>query len=360
MKKNILIITGLILGVIATIILACIVFYNVNLKAVSSDSTEVEFMVDSGSTYYNVISKLKDQELIRNELVFKLYIKFNKVNDIQAGTYKLNKNMGVKDIVKVFSKGNTYNPDAIVITFKEGKHMRSIASTIAEFTNNTEDNVYNLINDKEYLNSLINEYWFIDKSILNNNLYYSLEGYLYPNTYEFKNKNVSVKEIFETMLDEMDKQLNPYKTDILSSEYSVHELLTLASVVELEGANSTDREGIAGVFYNRLKKGEPLGSDVTTYYAEKIEMSDRDLYSSEINEANNYNTRSYHLAGKLPIGPICNPSIKSIKATLYPESHDYYYFVADINKKTYFSKTYKEHLATRDDLIEAGLWYIYD
>ena len=162
------------------------------------------------------------------------------------------------------------------------------------------------------------------------------------------------------MLDEMDKQLNPYKNDILSNKYSIHELLTLASVVELEGANSEDREGIAGVFYNRLKKGEPLGSDVTTYYAEKIEMSDRDLYTSEIKEANNYNTRSYHLAGKLPIGPICNPSIKSIKAVLYPESHDYYYFVADINKKTYFSKTYQEHISTRDDLIEAGLWYIYE
>lgn len=360
MKKNIALFASLILGLIATLILVFLIFYNVNLKAVSSESTEVEFMVDSGSTYYDVISKLKSVDLIRNELVFKLYIKFNKVNDIQAGTYKLNKNMSVKDIVEVFSKGNTYNPDAIVITFKEGKHMRNIASTIALYTNNTEDMVYNLLKDTEYLNTLINEYWFIDESILNTNIYYSLEGYLYPNTYEFKNKDVSIKEIFKTMLDEMDKQLSPYKTDILSNKYSVHELLTLASVVELEGANSDDREGIAGVFYNRLKIGEPLGSDVTTYYAEKIEMSDRNLYTSEINESNNYNTRSYHLAGKLPIGPICNPSIKSVIATLYPESHNYYYFVADVNKKTYFSETYVEHLAIIDALKKDGLWYIYD
>lgn len=360
MKKNIAIILSLILGVIATLILACLIFYNFNLRAVSNESKEVEFMVDSGSTYYNVISKLKDEDLIRNELVFKLYIKFNKANDIQAGTYKLNKNMSVKDIVDVFSKGNTYNPDAIVITFKEGKHMRSIANTIADYTNNTEDMVYNLLKDKEYLNSLINEYWFIDESILNNNLYYSLEGYLYPNTYEFENKDVSIKEIFKTMLDEMDKQLSTYKTDILSNNYTVHEILTLASVVELEGANSDDRAGIAGVFYNRLNNNEPLGSDVTTYYAAKIEMSDRDLYQYEIDDANNYNTRSYHLAGKLPIGPISNPSIKSIEAVLYPESHDYYYFVSDVNGKTYFSKTYQEHLSTRDDLIEAGLWYMYE
>ena len=89
-------------------------------------------------------------------------------------------------------------------------------------------------------------------------------------------------------------------------------------------------------------------------------MSDRDLYQSEINDANDYNTRSSHLAGKLPIGPISNPSINSIKAVLYPKTHDYYYFVADKTGKTYFSKTYSEHLSTKDDLIEAGLWYQYE
>lgn len=360
MKKKILIITSFVLSLIVILILACIIFYNLNLNAVSSKSKEVDFMVDSGSTYYSIAHKLKDTNLIRNDLVFKLYIKFNNVNELQAGTYKLNKNMSVSEIVDIFSKGNTYNPNAIVITFKEGKHMRSIANTISLYTNNTEDEVYNILKDQNYLNELINKYWFIEESILNTDIYYSLEGYLYPNTYEFKNKDVSIKEIFETMLNEMDKKLSPFKSDILNNKYSIHEILTLASIVELEGANSNDRSGIAGVFYNRLNSNIQLGSDVTTYYAAKIEMNDRDLYSYEINDANNYNTRSSHLAGKLPIGPICNPSIKSIEATLYPDSHDYFYFVADINKKTYFSKTYQEHLSTRNDLIEAGLWYTYD
>ena len=356
MKKVIIIV----LSILTLMILGVCIFYNVNLKAVSNKSTEVEFMVDSGSTYYTVISKLKKEKLIRSELCFKLYIKFNKVNKIEAGTYKLNKNMSVKEIVEVFSKGNTYNPDAIVITFKEGKNMRSIASTIAKYTDNTENDVYDKLKDKEYLKSLVDEYWFIDESILNDKIYYSLEGYLYPNTYEFKNKEVSVEEIFKTLLNEMDKKLSEYKTDILSSKYSAHEILTLASIVELEGAKSDDRAGIAGVFYNRLDSNQSLGSDVTTYYAAKIELSDRDLYQAEINAANDYNTRSSHLAGKLPIGPISNPSIESIKAVLYPEKHDYYYFVSDVNGKTYFSKTYREHLQIRDDLIEAGLWYMYD
>lgn len=356
MKKVIVIV----LSILAIIILGSCIFYNMNLRAVSSDSSEVDFMVDSGSTYYSIISKLKRENLIRNELCFKLYIKFNKVNDLEAGTYKLNKNMSVKDIIDVFSKGNKYNPDAVVITFKEGKNMRNIATIISQYTTNTEDEVFNLLSNQEYLNSLIEQYWFIDEIILNQGIYYSLEGYLYPNTYEFSNKDAKLEEIFKTMLDETDKKLSQYKTDLLSSDYTIHQILTLASIVELEGSRSNDRAGIAGVFYNRLNSNWSLGSDVTTYYAAKIEMSERDLYKYEIDDRNNYNTRSDYLAGKLPIGPICNPSINSIEAVLYPDKHDYYYFVADKNGQTYFSKTYEEHLSTRSDLIEAGLWYTYD
>lgn len=356
MKKFLVVV----LSFITISILCFIVLYNVELSPVSKSSKEVDFMVESGSNYYNVIKKLKEKGLIRNELCFKLYIKFNKVSNIEAGTYKLNKNMSVSDIVNTFSKGNKYNPDAIVITFKEGKNMRSIANTIALNTNNSEDDVFNLLKDSDYLNKIINDYWFIDESILNSNLYYSLEGYLYPNTYEFQNKEVTVQDIFKTMLDEMGKKLEQYKTDLLSSNYSIHDILTLASIVELEGSLSDDRAGIAGVFFNRLNSGWSLGSDVTTYYAARIEMNERDLYQYEIDDNNLYNTRSSFLSGKLPVGPICNPSIESIKAVLHPESHEYYYFVSDKNGKTYFSETYQKHLSTKNDLINSGLWYIYE
>ena len=143
------------LSIIALFILGSCVFYNLNLRAVSKESKEVDFMVNSGSSYYTIISDLKKEGLIRNELCFKLYIKFNNVKNLEAGKYKLDKNMSVKKIVDTLSKGNKYNPDAVVITFKEGKNMRSIARTIAEYTNNTEDDVFNLLKDQEYLNSLI-------------------------------------------------------------------------------------------------------------------------------------------------------------------------------------------------------------
>ena len=114
MKKKLLIIISSIVCLFILFILVLYIFYNTNLKAVSSKSKEINFMVDSGSTYYSVASKLKKEDLIRNELCFKFYIKLNKVNKLEAGTYKLNKNMSVSEIIKELSSGNTYNPYAIV------------------------------------------------------------------------------------------------------------------------------------------------------------------------------------------------------------------------------------------------------
>ena len=120
------------------------------------------------------------------------------------------------------------------------------------------------------------------------------------------------------------------------------------------------RSGIAGVFYNRLKNNWNLGSDVTTYYGAGVELSERDLTIDELNDPNPYNTRSSAMLGKLPVGPICNPSVESIEAVINKESHDYYYFVSDKNGKTYFTKTDSEHNLKKNELIEAGLWYTYE
>lgn len=171
--------------------------------------------------------------------------------------------------------------------------------------------------------------------------------------------DVSVKEIFEKMLDQTEKELNKYRNDIEKSKYSVHELITLASIIELEGSNSNDRKGVAGVFYNRLEDNWNLGSDVTTYYAVKTNMSDRDLRKNEINDCTNkYNTRCTSLIG-LPIGPISNPGIESIEAVLNPTKSDYYYFVADKTGKTYFNKTYEEHNKTIQTLKNNDMWFEY-
>ena len=162
------------------------------------------------------------------------------------------------------------------------------------------------------------------------------------------------------MIKTMGKKLEVYKDEITVSNLNIHELLTLASIIELEGAGSDDRAGVAGVFYNRIDAGWTLGSDVTTYYGVQKNFN-KDLSWSNLKACNGYNTRaesSCPIKG-LPVGPICSPSLNSISSAIEPKKNDYFYFVADKNKKTYFSKTYNEHTKVVSNLKKEGLWYQY-
>lgn len=344
---------------IIIIMISGIVFCYINTMPVSSKSDKVVFDIEKGSSIKEITKVLKTEGLIRNESFTLIYIKLNKISDLKAGSYIIDKNMGLKSIFNILKNGSNIKDQTIMITFNEGKNMRGFAKIIDEKTSNSYDDVFNLLKDKDYINSLINEYWFLDDSILNEYIYYPLEGYLAPDTYEFK-VNASVSDIFKKLLDQTDVVLSRYKTKIESSNFSVHQLLTLASMVESEGVTLDDRKNIAGVFINRLNNNMSLGSDVTTYYASKIDLGERDLYKSEINSDNPYNTRSGVNAGKLPVGPICNPSSDSILASIEYSINDYLYFVADKNMKIYFTKTDSEHNSIISELKSSGLWYEYE
>lgn len=354
-KKKILLIFPLI---VVLIFAGICVFCYINTTPVSKESSEVTFEIKEGSTIKDVTTKLKDEDLIRNELFFLVYVKVNKVENIKAGNYLLNKNMDLKEITKIMQEGSNIKNEEITITFTEGKTMRIIAQIIDKKTTNSYDDVFNLLKDKEYIKSLIDEYWFLDETILNENIYYPLEGYLAPDTYNFE-VNASVKDIFKKLLDQTGKILENYKDSITNSKYSIHQVITLASMIESEGITLEDRKNIAGVFVNRLNKGMSLGSDVTTYYAFKIELGERDLYKSELNSTNPYNTRSSANAGKLPVGPICNPSKGAIEAALNYTPNNYLYFVADKNMKVYFNETDAGHNKTINELQSSGLWFEY-
>ena len=266
--------------------------------------------------------------------------------------------MGTKKIIDILYKGSGKNNNQIKITFKEGENMTTFINKITKNTNITEEEITNTLKNKEYLQKIIGEYWFLTEDILNDKIYYSLEGYLYPNTYFIKSNSSDIKEIFEMFLDETKKQLSPYQDKIKENKLNIHEIMTLASIVELEGVSSEDRKGIAGVFMNRLDANMTLGSDVTTYYGARVNMGDRDLYSNEVTKCNDYNTRCASFTG-LPVSPISNPSIDAIDAVLNPIKTDNYYFVADKNKKIYFSKTITEHNNQIAKLKRQGLWFEY-
>ena len=357
MKKYKIII--IILGVLLALIFLVGFYYNYEMSAVSKEDEPVVIDIKDGSSTYAIGNILYENKLIRSTLIYKLYVKLNHINDLKASKYELNKNMDLKTIVKTLQEGNAYNPDQIMITFKEGLNIRKIAKIIDEETNNKYDDVINLMDDSTYIDTLISKYWFLTDKIKNTKIYYPLEGYLFPNTYAFLNKDVTVREIIETMLDQMEKVLDKYKEKIDDSELNIHELMTLASIVELEGASASDRASVAGVFYNRIKDGWVLGSDVTTYYYLKI-----DNFKESLNGNKNlftcdyaYNTRCTSFVG-LPVGPISNPGLESIDAAINYKRHNYYYFVADCKGKTYLNKDATGHYNTINKLKQENNWCV--
>ena len=353
--KKFVTIYKIIIVLLLIVILGTCIPYRLGMSPVSKESIPVEVEITADDTYMGLAAMLKEKDLIKSDLIYKVYVKISKPSNLQVGKYTLDKNMGVEGIINALEQGNTYNPDSITITFNEGINMRAVANIIANNTNNTEDDVYNKLKDTDYLDKLIKKYWFIDNEVKNNKIYYSLEGYLFPDTYEYENKDVTVEEIFEKMLDRTGEVLLPYKELISNSNYSLHELLTLASIVELEGAKSNDRASVAGVFYNRLDDGWTLGSDVTTYYAEKMDDWTNGLKESQLDACNAYNTRGTCFIG-LPVGPISNPSLDSFNAVMHPDMTDNYYFVADCSGKTYLNKTESGHFQTINKLKNQGNW----
>lgn len=345
--------------VVLIIVLAILLGYKLMFTKVSSSDEEIEVAIPLGTGTNGIANILKENNIIRSKLGFKIYTKLNKVSNFQAGTYYLKQNMSLKEISEMLKSGIMYDQNEIKITYLEGKNMRWLAKKISEVTNNTEDEVFEVLSREDYIDSLIEKYWFITDDIKDKDIYYPLEGYLFPDTYALKNKDVKVEEIFEKMLDKMEKVLEEYKDEIEKSKYSVHQLLTIASIVETESVNKEDRKGVAGVIYNRLNRNMAIQSDVTTYYAFKIDMGERDLYQREIDTYNKYNTRGPNMEGKLPVGPISSVSKLSIEAAIEPKDTDYLFFVADKNGKVYFSKTNTEHNQIISELKSRGLWYEY-
>lgn len=338
--------------ILGLLLLGTFGFYQYEISPTDKKSTATyEVVVKQGMSTSEIANLLKEKNLIKNSFFFKVYMKLNRKQTIKAATYDLKKSMDLDTIVSLLEVGKAN--DDISITFKEGKTIKDYAKVLSTNTNISEEDFLAKMKDKTYLTSLINSYWFLTDTILNDDIYYGLEGYLAPDTYNFKDKDVSIEEVVKTLLDQEEKNLEPYKNKV--NKANIHDILTLASMAELEGVKEKDRKMIVGVFQNRLSKNMNLGSDVTTYYAFSEDMT-KDLTSEMFNTYNPYNTRSSQMAGKLPVGPICNPSKSSIEASINPTSSDYYYFVADKNGNVYYTKTSSEHSAKVKELKDKGDW----
>lgn len=339
MQKYVTIYKVLIVILVISIVTVCL-SYRIGISPVSKESKEVTIEITENSTYLSIASLLKDKGLIRSQSFYKIYIRIFKPSHLQAGTYILNQNMGVKKIVDTLEGNNALlNISSFVIP--EGKHIEDVASILSEKTSYTKEEWMTLWDSEEFVKQMIDKYWFITEEVQNTKLRHSLEGYFFPATYEIL-KDATMEEVTYKMLDKMGEVLSKYKEVINNSSYSVHQILTLSSIVEYEAILDEDRPMIAKVFLNRLDSNMMLQSCATVGYAInewKLSYSNKDLQTDSP-----YNTYKYQ---GLPVGPGGLPGEASIKAVLYPADHAYYYFLANVydenDKQTYYSKTYSEH-----------------
>lgn len=332
-KKKIIII---ILSVIAVLIVALITTYFISLTPVSKKYETVTFTVKKGEDKETIVGNLKEANLIKSKYATLIHIILNGNKNIQAGSYEFSRSMSAKDIIKSLNNGeiiDTKKPSAR-ITFPEGLTLKQMITLLASKTDLKLDESLKKVNEKAFLEQLVKDYWFLTNDILDENIYYALEGYLFPSTYDFY-LDTTVENAIKKMLNETKKKLDPIKKEIEDSGYSVHEILTMASIAEKEANSVSDRESVAQVIYKRLELKMSLGMDVTAFYGVGKEMTDK-ITSADLNDDNPYNTRLVTFLG-LPAGPICNPSIESIKAVLNPSKTNYIYFFADKKGVVHFT-----------------------
>lgn len=321
------------------IVTACL-SYKIGISPVTKEDKPVTIEITENSTYLSIASNLKENGLIRSQTFYKIYIKIFKPNHLKKGTYVLNQNMGVKKIIDLL-EGEHAILDTASFVIPEGKHIEEVATILAAKTQYTKEQWLNLWDSEDFVKEMVKKYWFITEEIQNPLLRHPLEGYFFPATYEIL-KDTTMEDITYKMLNAMGEILSKYQQDIENSKYSIHQILTLSSIVEYEAILDSDRPKIAQVFYNRLNSGMMLQSCATVGYAInewKLSYTNKDLQTDSP-----YNTYKYP---GLPVGPGGLAGEASIKAVLYPTNHDYYYFLANVynenDKQTYYAKNYSEH-----------------
>lgn len=331
---------------LALIILLASGFFYVqdSLKAVGSVDELITFKIESGDTLNQVSLGLSEAGLIKNGFVFELKAKLDKLTDFKIGIYYLNKGMGAEEILIALNDPTAAIPKDVIITIIPGDWAKNIAVKLAEqCVNVSAEELIALWNDEAYLRTLMPEYSVLTEEIFVSGVNVLLEGYLLPETY-YMNPQASADSLTRRILNQTQKIYDENKAEFDASSMSVHEIITLASVVQFEGRTLEDMKMVAQVFFNRLTIDMPLQSSVTVCYAlyEYDSWKDCETFDNQKLDSR-YNTYLYK---GLPIGPITNPSKQTILATLNPSPNPYYFFLADIygDGTIYYAETYADHL----------------
>jgi len=328
--------------VILAIASAFAYFYvNSNLQGKGPSGETVMVLVEEGDLLSNVSLTLKAHDLIGQPMIFETYAKLMKLTDFKVGVYKVDKGWDALAILTYLNDATNAEKNDVALTIIPGDWAKDVALAISEVSNYTVDEILALWNDKTYLATLDSQYEVITPEIDKTDVKVLLEGYLMPETY-FINPNSTIEIITKRILDQTESFYIENKSSFEASTYSIHEIFTLASVVQFEASKPADMKMVAQVFYNRLNKPMRLQSNVTICYALYNYTDWKDCEGNK-DVVSPYNT---YLHDGLPLGPIDNPSATAILSTLNPTMNDYYFFIADVygDGTVYYAKTYAEHL----------------
>ncbi len=339
--------TKLLIAVMTLIILciASLIFYLMTILAPVADQEDiVDFHIESGSSSKDVLNELMAQDIIKDSPLTYYYMRLFHPSSFVAGDFKVDRSWGLNEILDHLSNQDNVIEDTVRLTFYEGEWLKSYAHKLAAETNVGYDELLALWNDESYVRSLMSDYPFLSEDIFNEDSRYLLEGYLFPDTYDFY-RQTDADTITRTFLDHALAFYNENLDLFEASELSVHEIYTLASIVQFEGNNEESMKMIAGIFLNRLAIGMDLESSATVCYALDLDDDDNWL-ECEFNPNYDSPYNTYVNAG-LPPGPILNPGSQAIMAVLEPTDSDYLFFMADIcsDGQIYYSETYEEHAA---------------
>lgn len=317
--------------VIGALIFGAVYSYKTIYSPVDQSSSEsFSINIKKGMPAKEIASLLKDKGLIRNETGFYYYVRLTGADtNIIAGRYDLNKSMNIPDILEQISQIGSSEE---TLTVQEGLTISDIDDKLVDL---------DLIEDSEFEQAVQNfndyeNYWFLDGNV-QQNLEFPLEGYLYPDTYFLDSGDFHNEDLIVLMLDNFEKKFASIKNEFDAQDRSMHYIITMSSILQREVRTPDDFETVAGILWKRLDSNWHIGADATILYATKkktVDVADLEFDSP-------YNTR-LHVG--MPPGPICNPDIEHIEATITPVDSEYWYYLTTLDTgEVIYARNNDEH-----------------
>lgn len=319
-------------------------------QPVDTAQTElVSFEIEQGASVKEVSKALEKEGIIRNSKLFNFYLKFKNVSGFKSGLYHVSKSMTLDEIIAELSgQGKDKDQNATKVLIREGEQLTEIAKEVEKSTKYSSEDFMAKVQDEDFLRYLVQKFpKLLTQSYNGYQVKYVLEGYLFPATYDM-NDSKTLQMLITEMVAKTDEVMSKYYDKILASDYTLQEIMAMASLIEKEGTKLEDRKKISSVFHNRIKENMKLQTDVSVQYALGEHKEALSLEDLEVDSPYNL----YQNYGVGP-GPYNSPSEDSIVAALEPEKTDYLYFLADIHtKEIYYAKTYEEHLELKAKYID--------